>query len=79
MSARRMTGVESPHLFSLRLGVGPMEARSAEAIPNEPGEWQFEPKWDGFGCLAFKEGDAVELKGKSGKSLSRFSPKLWRR
>ena len=76
MSARRTTGVEFPHLFSLRLGGAPMEARSAEALPNEPGEWQFEPKWDGFRCLAFKEGGAVELKGKSGKSLSRFFPEV---
>ena len=53
-----------------------MEARSAELLPNEPGEWQFEPKWDGFRCLAFKEGGAVELKGKSGTSLSRFFPEV---
>ena len=53
-----------------------MEARSAESLPNEPGEWQFEPKWDGFRCLAFKEGGAVELKGKSGTSLSRFFPEV---
>ena len=76
MSARRTTGDEFPHLFSLRLGAAPMEARSAEALPNEPGEWQFEPKWDGFRCLAFKKGGAVELKGKSGTSLSRFFPEV---
>jgi ATP-dependent DNA ligase len=76
MSARRTTGVEFPDLFSLRLGAAPMEARSAEALPNEPGEWQFEPKWDGFRCLAFKEAGAVELKGKSGTSLSRFFPEV---
>ena len=46
-----------------------MEARSAESLPDEPGEWQFEPKWDGFRCLAFKEGGSVELRGKSGKPL----------
>jgi ATP-dependent DNA ligase len=76
MSARRTTGVEFPDLFSLRLRAAPMEARSAEALPNEPGEWQFEPKWDGFRCLAFKEAGAVELKGKSGTSLSRFFPEV---
>jgi ATP-dependent DNA ligase len=76
MSARRTTGVEFPDLPSSRLGAAPMEARSAEALPNEPGEWQFEPKWDGFRCLAFKEGGAVELKGKSGTSLSRFFPEV---
>jgi ATP-dependent DNA ligase len=76
MSSRRTTGVEFPDLSSLRLGAAPMEARSAEALPNEPGEWQFEPKWDGFRCLAFKEGGAVELKGKSGTSLSWFFPEV---
>ena len=53
-----------------------MEAKSSEALPNEPGEWQFEPKWDGFRCLAFKQNGAVELKGKSGTSLGRFFPEV---
>ena len=76
MSARRTSGAESPDLSSLRLGAAPMEARSAETLPNEPGKWQFEPKWDGFRCLAFRQGDAVELKGKSGTSLGRFFPEV---
>ena len=75
MSARK-TGVEFPDLSSLRLDAAPMEAKSAEALPNEPGEWQFEPKWDGFRCLAFRQGGAVELKGKSGTSLGRFFPEV---
>jgi ATP-dependent DNA ligase len=76
MSARKTPGVEFPDLYSLRQGAAPMEARSAESLPNEPGEWQYEPKWDGFRCLAFKEAGAVELKGKSGTSLSRFFPEV---
>src|SRR5271154_5164583 len=76
MNAQRTRGAEFPDLFSSRLGVTPMEAASAEALPNEPGQWQFEPKWDGFRCLAFKEGNLVELKGKSGTSLSRFFPEV---
>jgi ATP-dependent DNA ligase len=51
----------------------PMEARLVDALPREPG-WQYEPKWDGFRCLAFRDGAEVELKGKSGKSLRRFFP-----
>ena len=43
--------------FGLPLETAPMEARSAEALPAEPGKWQFEPKWDGFRCLVFKEGE----------------------
>src|SRR4029077_3753280 len=76
MSTRRKAVVESPDLSSLRLVAAPMEARSAETLPNEPGEWQFEPKWDGFRCLAIREGGDVELKGKSGTSLSRFFPEV---
>jgi ATP-dependent DNA ligase len=76
MNARKMPGVEFPDLYSLRQSAAPMEARSAESLPAEPGTWQFEPKWDGFRCLAFKNDGAVELKGKSGTSLSRFFPEV---
>lgn len=53
--------------------LSPMEARLVEELPRDPG-WQFEPKWDGFRCLAFRDGSEVELKAKSGKSLNRFFP-----
>ena len=53
----------------------PMEARLVDALP-EDGGWQFEPKWDGFRCLAFKSEETVELRAKSGKSLSRFFPEV---
>lgn len=53
----------------------PMEAKSRPALPVEPG-WRFEPKWDGFRCLAFRSGDRVELVAKSGKSLNRFFPEV---
>lgn len=51
-----------------------MEARTAEALPS--GAWQFEPKWDGFRCLAFKDGTRVELMAKSGKPLTRYFPEV---
>ena len=53
----------------------PMEAHSVEALPDEQG-WQFEPKWDGFRCLAFRRGGAVELFAKSGKTLGRYFPEM---
>ena len=56
-------------------GIEPMEAKQADALPTEPG-WQFEPKWDGFRCLAFRAGDEVELRAKSGKSLTRYFPEV---
>jgi ATP-dependent DNA ligase len=52
-----------------------MEARLVNELPRGSG-WQFEPKWDGFRCLAFKDGGKVELQAKSGKSLSRFFPEI---
>lgn len=57
------------------LTVPPMEARLVEMLPRDTG-WQFEPKWDGFRCLAFRNDDRVELRAKSGKSLSRFFPEV---
>jgi len=50
-----------------------MEARLVDELPRDPG-WQFEPKWDGFRCLAFRSGAEVELRAKSGKTLSRYFP-----
>jgi ATP-dependent DNA ligase len=52
-----------------------MEAKLVEALPDTPG-WQFEPKWDGFRCLAFRDGEDVELKAKSGKPLGRYFPEV---
>jgi ATP-dependent DNA ligase len=66
-----MTGAKSGN--SLPFDTAPMEAKLVDGLPDEPG-WQYEPKWDGFRCLAFKSGGAVELRSKSGKSLSRYFP-----
>lgn len=52
-----------------------MEARSADEIP-EGDEWQYEPKWDGFRCLAFRDGDEVYLQSKSGQPLARYFPDI---
>jgi ATP-dependent DNA ligase len=52
-----------------------MEARIADELPSEPG-WQFEPKWDGFRCLAIRDGAKADLRAKSGKSLARYFPEM---
>jgi ATP-dependent DNA ligase len=39
-------------------------------------EWQYEPKWDGFRCLAFRDGDRIDLMSKAGKPLARYFPDL---
>jgi ATP-dependent DNA ligase len=51
-----------------------MEARIAEALPGRG--WQFEPKWDGFRCLAYKDGARAVLMAKSGKPLTDFFPEV---
>jgi ATP-dependent DNA ligase len=53
----------------------PMEAQSVDEIPTGE-EWQYEPKWDGFRCLVFRDGKKVELQSKSGQSLTRYFPEL---
>jgi ATP-dependent DNA ligase len=53
----------------------PMEALSVDEVPTGP-EWQYEPKWDGFRCLIFRDGAKVELQAKSGKPLTRYFPEI---
>jgi len=61
--------------LAIRPGIAPMEAKLVDALPDEA-EWRFEPKWDGFRCLAFRDGDAVELQSKAGKPLGRYFPEV---
>jgi ATP-dependent DNA ligase len=52
-----------------------MEAQTASELPSGP-DWQYEPKWDGFRCLAFRDGKKITLQSKSGKPLTRYFPEL---
>jgi len=52
-----------------------MEARLVEELPEGP-KWAYEPKWDGFRCLAFRDGRSIELQSKSGQSLTRYFPEV---
>ena len=54
-----------------------MEARSVDEIPTDNG-WQYEPKWDGFRCLAFRDGADVFLQSKAGQPLARYFPDVVR-
>jgi ATP-dependent DNA ligase len=51
----------------------PMEARRVESLPRGEG-WLFEPKWDGFRCLAFRDGETIVLQSKAGQPLTRYFP-----
>ena len=61
--------------MALPIGVrfAAMEAQPVEALPVGP-EWWYEPKWDGFRCLAFRDGDRISLVSKAGKPLTRYFP-----
>ncbi|HEY2612251.1 MAG TPA: ATP-dependent DNA ligase [Reyranella sp.] len=52
-----------------------MEARQVDELPHGEG-WQYEPKWDGFRCIARRNGKRVDLLGRSGKSLARYFPEI---
>ena len=59
----------------LRIPLAPMEAVTVDEI-HVGDEWQYEPKWDGFRCLAFRRGKKTELQSKTGKPLSRYFPEV---
>jgi ATP-dependent DNA ligase len=61
--------------IALRQPFAPMEALSVDDIPAGK-NWQYEPKWDGFRCLVFRDGKKIELQSKSGQSLTRYFPEL---
>ncbi len=61
--------------LSLKPPYAPMEAKRAEALP-EGDSWMFEPKWDGFRALAFRDGDTVILQSKAGQPLGRYFPEV---
>src|SRR4051812_34994269 len=59
--------------FAIKPPLPPMEAKSVDEIP-VGGEWQYEPKWDGFRCIAFRDGSEVYLQSKAGQPLARYFP-----
>ena len=56
-------------------GYPPMEMRAVAAVPDGP-QWQYEPKWDGFRCLAFSGAEGVTLQSKAGQPLGRYFPEV---
>jgi ATP-dependent DNA ligase len=53
----------------------PMEAKLVAELPRGP-QWQYEPKFDGFRCLAFRDGDEIDLRSKSGQPFNRYFPEV---
>lgn len=61
--------------LELKPPIPPMEALAVGEIPAGK-NWQYEPKWDGFRCLAFRDGDSIYLQSKAEKPLTRYFPEL---
>jgi len=61
--------------FAIKPSLPPMEARLVDEIPTGD-EWQYEPKWDGFRCLVFRDDRKVVLQSKSGQPLGRYFPEI---
>jgi ATP-dependent DNA ligase len=61
--------------LALRPPIAPMEALPVEDVP-QGAAWQYEPKWDGFRCLAFRDGEKLELQSKAGRPLDRYFPEI---
>ncbi|MDG4668226.1 ATP-dependent DNA ligase [Mycobacterium sp. 236(2023)] len=54
----------------------PMLAKAATKVPDDAGVWSYEPKWDGFRAVVFRDGDDVVLLSRSGKDLARYFPEV---
>jgi ATP-dependent DNA ligase len=54
----------------------PMLAKAQAKVPDDPGVWSYEPKWDGFRALVFRDDDEIVLLSRSGKDLGRYFPEL---
>src|SRR5687768_6216157 len=61
--------------LSVRPPLTPMLARSRAEIPTGPG-WRYEPKWDGFRALVFRDGDDVHIGSRGERPLHRYFPEL---
>src|SRR6188768_726427 len=55
--------------------VKPMLAKAVHDVPHDPG-LLFEPKWDGFRCIVFRDGDEIELGSRNDRPLTRYFPEL---
>jgi ATP-dependent DNA ligase len=65
--------IERQMTLPIKIPFLPMEAVSVDKIP-EGENWQYEPKWDGFRCLAFRDGARLKLQSKAGQPLERYFP-----
>ncbi len=70
-----LTRVTHRMALPLKFPYPPMEALPVEEIPSGR-QWQYEPKWDGFRALVYRDGRRVRIQSKSGQPLARYFPEL---
>jgi len=61
--------------LSFRPPLAPMEARHVDALPSGDG-WQYEPKWDGFRAIAFRDGNEVSVSSRKELPFNRYFPEI---
>jgi ATP-dependent DNA ligase len=71
-----MSEFDVPWNLPLQPPIQPMLAKLARKIPSGGDEWLFEPKWDGFRCIVFRDGGRIELFSRNLKPLARYFPEL---
>src|SRR5256885_3744619 len=69
---RRMAAGE--RRFAVEPPIAPMLGRLVRELPR--GDYLYEPKWDGFRCLSFRDGEQVELRSRNDRPLGRYFPEL---
>ncbi len=62
-------------MLPLKPPIKPQLARSAKELP-EGEQWRYEPKWDGFRTIVFRDGDDVHLQSRNGKPMNRYFPEV---
>ncbi len=75
MAASSPYPLDPPMRLPVQPPIEPMLAKLARAIP-EGDDWLFEPKWDGFRCIVFRDGDRIELVSRKLRPLGRYFPEL---
>jgi ATP-dependent DNA ligase len=75
ISAEELVAQFPPVHLPIQPPYPPMEAKSAEEIPGGS-DWIYEPKWDGFRCIAFRDGDIIVMQSKAGQPLDRYFPEM---
>src|SRR3954452_13479124 len=78
-SATVATRITLTRLVSMSLPVKPpikpQLARSAKELP-EGDSWRYEPKWDGFRTIVFRDGDDIQLQSRNGRPMNRYFPEV---